>query len=88
MKKRILIIAILVIAMVTLSACSLGNRQIGLDTAQTFDSFKILFGDQVIEGRIKTWRDFDDSDVIQITDTNGNTWLTHYMNVLMKRNKR
>lgn len=86
--KKVILIVILVAVVALLTACSVGNRQVGVDTVQTFDTFKILFGDQVIEGRIKTWRDFDDGDVIQITDSSGKTYLTHYMNVLMVRNKR
>ena len=86
--KKVILIVLLVAVVALLTACSVGNRQVGMDTVQTFDTFKILFGDQVIEGRIKTWRDFNDSDVIQITDSSGKTYLTHYMNVLMVRNKR
>ena len=83
--KKLIVIILLVVMMVILSSCGVGNRQTGWDTIQTFDTFVIVLGDNVIRGTIKMWRDFEDSDVIQITDTAGNTYLTHYMNVIMKR---
>lgn len=84
MKK--LILAILLAAILfTATACTVGNRQVGIDTVQSFDHFKIIFGDSTIEGKIKAWRDFDDSDVIQIVSTDGTVYLTHYRNVLMTR---
>ena len=86
---KIIISAIVLIAMIIiLSSCSVGNRQVGMDTIQTFDRYKIVFNGEVIEGNVKVWRDFNDSDVIQITDTNGKVYLTHYMNVLLVRNAR
>lgn len=85
MKKTILVV--LIIAMVfVLASCHVGNRQVGMDTVQTFNRFEIMFNGEVISGNVKEWRDFNDSDVIQITDTNGIVYLTHYMNVLLVRN--
>ena len=34
------------------------------------------------------WVDYEDSDVIQIVASDGTVYLTHYMNVLMVRDKR
>lgn len=84
MKKLILAI-LLATLLFTATACTIGNRQVGIDTVQSFDHFKIILGDSTIEGKIKTWRDFDDSDVVQITSTDGTVYLTHYRNVLMTR---
>ena len=88
MFKRIIIFAILIAMIFILSSCGVGNRQTGIDTVQTFDSFTIDFGGEIIKGKIKQWRDFEDSDVIQITAPDGTVYLTHYMNVLMVRDKR
>ncbi len=83
--KKIIIAVLLIGMMLILASCRVGNRQVGLDTVQTFDRYKIVLDDTTIEGEVKTWRDFDDSDAVQITDTNGITYLTHYKNVLLMR---
>ena len=87
--KKIILIIILLIAIATLSGCTLGNRELGIDTKQSFDEAYIytLDGKLAVHGLIQTWRDFDESDVIQIT-IDGKTYLTHYMNVLLIRNDR
>ena len=87
--KKIILIIILLIAIATLSGCTLGNRELGIDTKQSFDEAYIytLDGKLAVHGLIHTWRDFDESDVIQIT-IDGKTYLTHYMNVLLIRNDR
>lgn len=86
--KKIILVCMLVMMVVVLASCSVGNRQVGMDTIQTFDRYKIVIGDDVIEGTIKTWRDFDDSDVVQIMDSNGTVYLTHYRNALIVRDPR
>lgn len=88
MKKRIVLALILITMVAILAGCSVGNRQVGMDTIQTFDHYKIVIGDDVIEGTIKAWRDFDDSDVVQIMDSNGTVYLTHYRNALIVRDPR
>lgn len=87
--KKIVLIIILLIAIAALSGCTLGNREWGIDTKQSFDEAYIytLDGKLAVHGLIQTWRDFDESDVIQIT-IDGKTYLTHYMNVLLIRNDR
>ena len=86
--KKIILVCMLVVMVVVLASCSVGNRQVGMDTIQTFDRYKIVIGDEVIEGTIKAWRDFDDSDVVQIMDYNGTVYLTHYRNALIVRDPR
>lgn len=88
MKKRIVLALILITMVAILTGCSVGNRQVGMDTIQTFDRYKIVIGEDVIEGRIKAWRDFDDSDVVQIMDYDGTVYLTHYRNALIVRDPR
>ncbi len=86
--KKIILVILLVAILFTATACTVGNRQVGIDTAQSFNRFKIVFGGDVIDGNIKVWRDYDDSDVVQITASDGTVYLTHYMNVLMMRTSK
>ena len=85
--KMILLMIVLLVAMVVVSSCSLGNRSIGLDMKQSFDEAYIytLDGQLAVHDTITSWRDFSESDVVQITIGN-KTYLTHYVNVLMVRN--
>jgi len=82
--KVIALIVILLVSVLALSGCaSVGNRQIGLDWTQTFDeAIIILHNGEMIEGKVDSWRDFDESDVVQVT-IEGVTYLTHYSNVIL-----
>ena len=86
--KKIILVAFLIAIAFVLASCTIGNRQVGMDTVQSFDRYKIVIGNDIIEGRIKAWRDFDNSDVVQVTDTDGTVYLTHYKNVLIVRDAR
>ena len=87
MKKRIVLIVMLIAAIVLLAGCQTGNRQVGWDNIQTFNKFTIVLGDRTIIGTVESWRDFDNSDVVQVTSSNGITYLTHYSNVLLEKTK-
>ena len=66
-----------------LCGCQIGNRQIGLDTKQTFRWAILQLGNgELIEGTVTSWRDFKESDVVQFT-IDGVTYLTHYSNVIL-----
>jgi len=83
--KKVILIALLLITVLMMTGCSLGNRQIGLDFKQSFDeAIIILHNGEMIEGKIDNWRDFDESDVVQVT-IEGITYLTHYSNVILMR---
>jgi len=83
--KKVILIALLLISVLMMTGCSLGNRQIGLDFKQSFDeAIIILHNGEMIEGKIDNWRDFDESDVVQVT-IEGITYLTHYSNVILMR---
>jgi len=82
MKKIICVVLILSLAL-ALTACQVGNRQVGWDTTQTFTHAILELGNgEVVEGTVTSWRDFDESDVVQFT-MNGITYLTHYSNVIL-----
>ena len=82
MKKTIIIILLITICL-CLTGCKIGNRQIGFDTKQTFKWAIVQLGNgELIEGPVDSWRDFSQSDVVQVT-INNNTYLTHYSNVIL-----
>ena len=87
MKKKI-IIAVIILLVLVIAACAIyweathGNRRL-IDTSNRFDRAIIqLPGGEVVEGKISSWLDFSDSDVVQIT-MDGKTYLTHYSNVCL-----
>lgn len=85
MTKAYIIGVVFLIICFLFAGCSLGNRQIGFDTKQSFDE-AIIFTPtyEVVSGDVDSWRDFDNSDTIQIT-IDGITYLTHYSNVILIR---
>lgn len=63
----------------------IGNRQL-IDTAQRFDHAMIKLADgEIVEGRVDSWRDYENSDQIQVT-INGTTYLIHSMNATLIKN--
>ena len=85
--KKIAIIALIVILCLMLTACQIGNRKIGIDTAQTFRWAIIQLGNgELIEGPVDSWRDFNEGDSVQIT-IKGVTYLTHYANAILATEK-
>ena len=86
--KTKVIIAIVVILALVLTGVIIywevthGNRRL-IDTKNRFDRAIIaLPGGEVVEGKISSWLDFTNSDVVQVT-INGKTYLTHYANVCL-----
>lgn len=85
--KKIIVVALIIALCLTLTACQIGNRKIGFDTTQTFRWAIIQLGNgELIEGPVDSWRDFDESDAVQIT-INGVTYLTHYVNAILATKK-
>ena len=81
MKKKFLItITALTTAVTLLTAC--GNQSL-IDTTYRFDKAIInLHNGNVIEGKVQNWKDYENSDQIQVT-INGKTYLTHISNVIL-----
>ena len=62
-----------------------GNRQV-FDTAMRFDHAMVKLADgEIVEGRVDSWMDFENSDQIQVT-VNGTTYLVHSTNVTLIKN--
>ena len=83
MKKFVCItIAIICLLGATVTSYAWGNQS-WFDTTYSFEYVQIAMpnGD-VIEGRVQSWLDFDNSDVVQIKVDN-KVYLTHYMNVVL-----
>lgn len=87
--KKILAVAILLVTLCfCLTGCMVGNRQIGMDLTQSFTWAIVELGNgELIEGEVTSWRDFDESDVVQFTLDNGITYLTHYSKVILCTSK-
>ena len=86
MKKLIPIIAlaciliILLCIAVNLASC---NYQM-IDLTYQFDYAYISYGDgTVTKVKIASWRDFEDGDQIQVTGTDGTTYLVHSENCVL-----
>ena len=78
--KKILCLLLVVVLATALCAC--GNKQL-FDTTYSFEyAYVALPNGEVVEGKPSSWKDYEDSDVIQVV-INGKTYLTHYENVVM-----
>ena len=87
MKKK-LIIAGVIILVITIAALVIywetthGNRRL-IDTKNRFDRAIIsLPNGEAVEGKVSSWLDYNDSDIVLIT-MEGKTYLTHYSNVVL-----
>ena len=81
MKKIFLLIVALILACLLLTGC--GNKAI-IDTTYSF-SRAIVYapdGTKVAEGKVQNWRDYEDSDQLQVC-INGKTYLTAAENIIL-----
>ena len=80
--KKFIIAAVLSVLLLT------GCNVTLVDTAFAFDKAIITLSDeQTIEVSVKSWLDFENSDTIQVTTTDGTVYLTHYSNVVLVKEK-
>jgi len=90
MKRKTKIIALVVALTACLalfSGCEAihktGNRITGGKDVQTFTyCYIVLGGKEVARGSITQWRDYENSDTVQVL-VNGKYYLTHYTNVVL-----
>jgi len=83
MKKYLILL--LIVLVVTLTGCQIkhGNRIVEGKDVQTFTYAYIRLGDKDIDqGYVTQWRDYDNSDVVQVL-INGKFYLTHYSCVVL-----
>ena len=83
--KMLLLIALVLSCVVTFAGCEFksGNRITGGKDVQTFTYCYVVLGDQeVVRGAVTQWRDYSNSDVVQVL-VKGKYYLTHYSNVVL-----
>ena len=79
MKKIIALLLVLLMAWL-LCGC---NRTV-FDTTYTFNyAFVSLPDGSCIDGPIKAWKDWEDSDMMQVTFSDGTIYYTHSSNVVL-----
>lgn len=90
MKKIICMIMAIAILILTLSACGEGevyNRSM-YDMAWSFEyAYIYIGGEKLVEGKVTSWLDFEESDMIQVK-IGGKTYLTHSSNVVLVHNSK
>lgn len=86
MKKKIIVVLCLVVVVLLLCGCSqikTGNRIVSGKDVQTFTYAYIRLGDRdIAEGYVTQWRDYDESDAVQVM-VDGKYYLTHYSCVVL-----
>jgi hypothetical protein len=77
-----LVMVLLMIAVIGTVCAGCGNRQ-SFDTTWSFERAIIFLPDgEKIEGEVTSWRDYGESDMMQVT-IEGKTYLTHSSNVVL-----
>ena len=89
MKKTITLISVavlLILSALIFIGCSeikTGNRIMSGKDVQTFTYAYIQLGpERIKEGYVTQWRDYEDSDTVQVL-VDGKYYLTHYTNVIL-----
>ena len=78
--KKILCLLLALTMLFIFAGC---NRSV-IDVKYNFKEAVIsLPNGEVVEGLVQSWRDWDDSDMIQVTLDDGFTYYTHSMNVCL-----
>lgn len=84
--KKIFIAIMLVVVLFVATGCFIrvaGNRVVGGPDVQTFHYAWVYLGNnEIAEGPVTQWRDYDNSDVVQVM-IKGKYYCTHYTNVVM-----
>lgn len=81
--KKFIISAVSIVALFVLNSC---NKTI-VDTTYTFDKAIINLGEEYITIDVKSWADYQDSNQIRVTSTEGTVYLVHSSNItLIKEN--
>lgn len=81
MKRKIFALIFVIIIIVSLLV-GCGNKTL-IDTTYSFErAILILPNGEVIEGKIQTWTDYENSDQIQVK-IDGETYLVHSSNIVL-----
>lgn len=80
---KVISLIVLILAVLTIVALLSGcNRQV-IDLNYNFNYAIINTFDGTVEGKVSSWRDFDDGDQLQVT-IDGVTYLTSATNVILE----
>lgn len=83
MKKFMCVILVIVFLISATATTYAWGNQAWFDTTYSFDRVQIAMPDgSVVEGRVQSWKDYENSDVVQVK-VDGRVYLTHYMNVVL-----
>ena len=89
MRKSIMKIAaitvVLIVCLMLFAGCEVqtGNRIVQGRDVQTFNYAIVkLGGEEIVRGAVTQWRDYDNSDEVQVL-IGGRFYLTHYSNVIL-----
>ena len=89
MRQKLLSLLVVVMILVTMFSCLSGcggNMQL-VDTTYAFDkAYVAIPGQNPVDGRVDSWKDFDDCDMVQVV-IDGATYYTHGSNVVLVRSK-
>ena len=78
--KKLIALVLTIILVLSLTAC--GNMQV-IDTTYSFERAIInLPNGEVIEGKVTSWKDYEDGDQIQVV-INDKTYLVHSSNIVL-----
>lgn len=81
----IVAVLIIVAGFSTFNKYILGNKQF-IDMKQTFNTAYVAFPDGTSQKiQIQSWRDYDNSDSIQIIDMSGKPFYTHLNRVILTK---
>lgn len=79
MKKFVIVMLTAVMLLVVCAAC---NKQV-IDTTYSYEYAVLsLPNGEVIEGKVSSWKDYDDGDQIQVK-IDGKNYLVHSSNVVL-----
>ena len=82
MKKKIICLLLAVVVILT-TICFAGCNMSVIDTTYSFDKAMICMPDgTVVQGRVESWRDYEDSDAIQV-EIDGKVYYTFLNNVVL-----
>ena len=80
---KVISLIVLILAVLTIVALLSGcNRQV-IDLNYNFNYAIINTFDGTVEGKVSSWRDYDDGDQLQVT-IDGVTYLTSATNVILE----
>lgn len=82
MNKKIICLLLAVVVILT-TICFAGCNMSVIDTTYSFDKAMICMPDgTVVQGRVESWRDYEDSDAIQV-EIDGKVYYTFLNNVVL-----